>query len=32
MHTETILGLGGVFEIKRLTNDTQLVPGSEDPT
>lgn len=23
---------GGVFGIKRLTNDTQLVPGSEDPT
>lgn len=22
----------GVFGIKRLTNDTQLVPGSEDPT
>lgn len=25
-------GGGGVFGIKRLTNDTQLVPGSEDPT
>lgn len=25
-------GWGGVFGIKRLTNDTQLVPGSEDPT